>query len=30
MDNCAEWLKTFIKTVPVTFVPAVEPFWTPR
>jgi putative NIF3 family GTP cyclohydrolase 1 type 2 len=30
MQNCADWLKTFIKTVPVSFVPTVEPFWTPR
>lgn len=30
MQYCAEWLKTFIKGVPVSFVPTVEPFWTPR
>ena len=30
MENCAEWLKTFIKDVPVSFVPASEPFWMPR
>jgi putative NIF3 family GTP cyclohydrolase 1 type 2 len=30
MEHCAGWLKTFIKDVPVAFVPAVEPFWTPR
>lgn len=30
MENCAEWLKTFIKDVPVGFVPTIEPFWTPR
>jgi putative NIF3 family GTP cyclohydrolase 1 type 2 len=30
MQNCADWLKTFIKGVPVSFVPAIEPFWTPR
>jgi putative NIF3 family GTP cyclohydrolase 1 type 2 len=30
MDNCADWLKTFIKSVPVSFVPAADPFWTPR
>lgn len=30
MEYCAEWLKTFIKNVPVGFVPTVEPFWTPR
>lgn len=30
METCAEWLKTFIKSVPIGFVPTVEPFWTPR
>ena len=30
MENCAEWLKTFVKDVPVSFVPASEPFWMPR
>jgi putative NIF3 family GTP cyclohydrolase 1 type 2 len=30
MQNCAEWLKTFIKDVPVAFAPASEPFWMPR
>jgi len=30
MENCADWLKTFIKNVPVGFVPTAEPFWTPR
>jgi putative NIF3 family GTP cyclohydrolase 1 type 2 len=29
MKYCAEWLKTFISEVPVEFVPAVEPFWSP-
>ncbi|HEY3740364.1 MAG TPA: Nif3-like dinuclear metal center hexameric protein [Bryobacteraceae bacterium] len=29
MDNCARWLKTFIKDVPIGFVPTIEPFWTP-
>jgi putative NIF3 family GTP cyclohydrolase 1 type 2 len=29
MKYCAEWLKTFITEVPVDFVPAVEPFWSP-
>lgn len=28
MENCAGWLKTFIKSVPVGFVPTIEPFWT--
>ncbi|HYP12470.1 MAG TPA: Nif3-like dinuclear metal center hexameric protein [Bryobacteraceae bacterium] len=30
MENCATWLRTFIKDVPVGFVATVEPFWTPR
>jgi putative NIF3 family GTP cyclohydrolase 1 type 2 len=30
MENCAEWLKTFIKEVPVAFVPTPEPFWMPK
>lgn len=30
MENCAVWLKTFIKDVKVGFVPAPEPFWMPR
>ena len=30
MDNCAVWLKTFIKDVNVAFVPAPEPFWMPN
>jgi putative NIF3 family GTP cyclohydrolase 1 type 2 len=29
MKYCAEWLKTFITDVPVEFVAAVEPFWSP-
>lgn len=29
MKYCAEWLKTFIAGVPVTFVPTAEPFWMP-
>jgi putative NIF3 family GTP cyclohydrolase 1 type 2 len=29
METCAEWLKTFIKNVPIGFVATVEPFWTP-
>src|SRR4051794_38912346 len=29
MEYCAEWLKSFISQVPVGFVPAIEPFWTP-
>ncbi len=30
MKYCAEWLKTFLHGVPIEFVPAGEPFWTPR
>lgn len=30
MAGCAEWLKTFIKGVPVIFVPTAEPFWMPH
>jgi putative NIF3 family GTP cyclohydrolase 1 type 2 len=30
MEDCAEWLKTFVTEVPVAFVPASEPFWSPR
>ena len=29
MKYCAEWLKTFIADVPVDFVAAAEPFWSP-
>ena len=29
MRLCAEWLKTFIKEVPVEWVPAGDPFWRP-
>jgi putative NIF3 family GTP cyclohydrolase 1 type 2 len=28
MEECAEWLKTFIKDVPIYFVPTKEMFWT--
>jgi putative NIF3 family GTP cyclohydrolase 1 type 2 len=27
MDECAQWLRTFIKEVPVEFVPSREMFW---
>jgi putative NIF3 family GTP cyclohydrolase 1 type 2 len=27
MEECARWLKTFVKSVPVEFVPAKQPFW---
>lgn len=30
MDDCATWLKTFVSEVPVKFVAAKEPFWTPK
>ena len=29
MSECARWLKTFITEVPIEFIPAGEPFWTP-
>ena len=29
MKYCSEWLKTFVKGVPITFIPAGDPFWTP-
>lgn len=28
MEECARWLKGFVKSVPVEFVPAKQPFWT--
>jgi putative NIF3 family GTP cyclohydrolase 1 type 2 len=27
MDNCANWLRTFISEVPVTFMESGDPFW---
>lgn len=27
MESCAEWLRSFIKDIPVKFIPAGEPFW---
>ncbi|MGC2194812.1 MAG: Nif3-like dinuclear metal center hexameric protein [Terriglobales bacterium] len=27
MEECARWLKEFVKNVPVEFVPAMQPFW---
>jgi putative NIF3 family GTP cyclohydrolase 1 type 2 len=30
MQHCADWLKTFITEVPVEFVAAAEPFWSPK
>jgi putative NIF3 family GTP cyclohydrolase 1 type 2 len=29
MEECTHWLKGFVTEVPVNFVPAREPFWTP-
>jgi putative NIF3 family GTP cyclohydrolase 1 type 2 len=28
MEECARWLKTFVKDTPVEFVPTKQPFWT--
>jgi len=28
MEECTRWLKSFVKDVPVEFVPAHQPFWT--
>jgi hypothetical protein len=30
MEECAKWLKSFVKGVPIEFVPTRQPFWTPR
>ncbi len=30
MKFCAEWLKGFVREVPVTFVPLIEPYWNLR
>jgi putative NIF3 family GTP cyclohydrolase 1 type 2 len=30
MDDFARWLGTFVKEVPITFVPTADPFWAPR
>jgi putative NIF3 family GTP cyclohydrolase 1 type 2 len=30
MLECAQWLKSFIPEVPVQYMPAGEPFWTPK
>jgi putative NIF3 family GTP cyclohydrolase 1 type 2 len=29
MKYCTEWLQSFVKDVPIEFVPAREPFWSP-
>jgi creatinine amidohydrolase/Fe(II)-dependent formamide hydrolase-like protein len=28
MEECARWLRMFVKDVPIEFVPAQQPFWT--
>ncbi len=28
MDECARWLKTFVKDIPIEFVATKQPFWT--
>jgi hypothetical protein len=30
MEECTRWLKTFVSEVPITFVSAQEPFWSPQ
>ena len=30
MRYCADWLKTFIPEVPIDFIAAAEPFWSPN
>lgn len=30
MDYCAEWLKKFISEIPIEFIEAGDPFWTPK
>jgi len=29
MDECAQWLRTFVTEVPVEFIPTKDPFWQP-
>jgi putative NIF3 family GTP cyclohydrolase 1 type 2 len=29
MEECVRWMKTFLKDVPIEFVPTKQPFWTP-
>jgi putative NIF3 family GTP cyclohydrolase 1 type 2 len=29
MKYCAAWLKGFVSEIPIDFIPAAEPFWTP-
>jgi len=30
MKLCAEWLKSFLPELPIEFIPADEPFWSPK
>ena len=30
MEECTHWLKSFISEVPIKFVPAAQPFWSPK
>jgi putative NIF3 family GTP cyclohydrolase 1 type 2 len=30
MEECTRWLKTFVTEVPIEFIPATEPFWSPK
>jgi putative NIF3 family GTP cyclohydrolase 1 type 2 len=30
MEEFARWLGTFVKEVPISFVPATDPFWSPK
>lgn len=30
MEEFARWLRTFVKDVPISFVPAADPFWSPK
>jgi hypothetical protein len=29
MKYCADWLRSFVTEVPIEFIAAPEPFWTP-
>jgi putative NIF3 family GTP cyclohydrolase 1 type 2 len=29
MDYCADWLKDFVREVPVRFLPLIQPYWNP-
>jgi putative NIF3 family GTP cyclohydrolase 1 type 2 len=30
MEDCANWLKTFLPNIPIQFIRAGEPFWSPK